>query len=78
MTLTPDDLKAIGELLQPLKEDIKVIKTEQAKQGEDIREIKKDIRGLKWRATRTWNLLRWFTKDADERIVTLEKAIKQN
>lgn len=78
MTLTPDDLKAIRELLEPLKEDVRAIKAEQAKQGEDIQEIKKDIRGLKWRATRTWNLLRWFTKDADERIVTLEKTTKHN
>ncbi len=71
MALTPDDLKAIGELLAPLRE-------EQNKQGEILESMRKDVRKVKLKVHKTWRLLSWFSKDADERIVAVEKAIKHN
>ncbi|SRR5579885_319613 len=54
MSLTLDDLQAIGKLLAPIQEeqqrqgaDISAIKAEQAKQGKDITTLKKDVKGLK-------------------------------
>lgn len=42
---------------------------------ENFKEVKKSIRGLKLKATRTWNILYYFTKDADERIVKVTRKV---
>jgi hypothetical protein len=72
MALTPDDLKAISDLLDQ-------------RLDQKLKPIQKDIRSLKLKVNKAWKLLEWFTKDADERIVgntrrieAVEKAIKQN
>ena len=72
MTLTSDDLKAIGGLLAPMQKDINKIKQEQMRQDKPMRLLKNKVH-------RVLRLLAWFAKlENRRRMVALEKVSQQN
>lgn len=43
--------------------------------ADNFADLRKSVRGVKLKASKTWNLLHYFTRDADERIVKTARRV---
>lgn len=65
-------LERIEQGQHTVREDLSAFKQETADNFGDLRT---SVRGLKLKASKTWNLLHYFTRDADERIVKTARRV---